>query len=99
MTTLPTKEQLADKFAAVLREWLEPHEFERMKRLNRAEPRTPHKVCHSHDFCDANMAMHEAFTSFGIDPLSSDEAGEGMSEQVNDLWNDSWDHAFKEHLS
>lgn len=48
-------------------------------------------ICHSHDFCDANMVMDAAMRALGIDPLPEDE--DGMPEWVNELWNNSWDIA------
>lgn len=49
-------------------------------------------VCHSHDFCDANMAMDEAFRHvMNRDPIADIEAG--MSEADCMLWNDAWDIA------
>jgi len=38
-------------------------------------------VCHTHDYCDANMVMASAMRAVGI-PCSS-----------NELWNSSWDIA------
>lgn len=39
--------------------------------LNREE--TSRDVCHSHDFCDANMVMHAAFVAAGfVPPLTTD---------------------------
>ena len=41
-------------------------------------------ICHSHDFCDANMVMHAAFCrSFGNPPGDSDMADD-------ELWNEAW---------
>lgn len=91
---LPSKEDLAAKFAGVLKEWLTDDQFEEMRLRNRAEAGPG--VCHSHDFCDANMAMHEAFTSFGVDPLPDD--GDMAQENIA-LWNAAWDLAWREHLS
>lgn len=44
-------------------------------------------VCHSHDFCDANMIMLEAHQNLGFDP--------GYSRAEVKLWNDAWNLAFK----
>jgi hypothetical protein len=43
-------------------------------------------ICHSHDFCDANMVMAAAFTANGIEPDVDDEA-------VCTLWRQAWDIA------
>lgn len=44
-------------------------------------------VCHSHDFCDANMVMDGAMKMYGIaDP---------SDENNHALWNEAWDIAVK----
>jgi hypothetical protein len=43
------------------------------ERGRRTQPRGDVEgVCHSHDFCDANMAIEEAWTSFGLDSVDGD---------------------------
>lgn len=62
--------------------------------LNREE-QSP-GVCHSHDHCDANMAMEEALKSFGLDvftPEYDENAESPLDEKVADLWNEAWDIA------
>ena len=49
---------LAAEFSRILREWLGGVRMSEVNRRNQEE--TNPKGCHSHDFCDANMAMHEA---------------------------------------
>jgi hypothetical protein len=73
---------IAGRFVTVLQSWLKPHEWQEMCRLNALE--TNPLICHSHDFCDANMAMCEAFESVtGTTPLADDEI-------LTSLWNDAW---------
>jgi len=56
------RQALGDEFARILKDWLTPAEFTEMKILNNADPRARSgQICHSHDFCDANMAMLEAY--------------------------------------
>lgn len=43
--------------------------------------------CASHDWCDANMAMFEAFENLDLDPLPDDDA---ERERMTDLWNAAW---------
>lgn len=50
---------LAIAFAAKLHEWLSPEEMKEAIARNAAS--ADPLVCASHDFCDANMAMAEAF--------------------------------------
>jgi len=58
-------------------------------------------VCHSHDFCDANMIMDQAFNADGIDPLGADDGC--MTDEIVAIWNAAWDMAkaekfFNAHL-
>lgn len=58
----PLTESLARSFADHLRDHLDTKEFNEAIRLNEADPDSASgKVCHSHDFCDANMVMFDAF--------------------------------------
>jgi hypothetical protein len=86
--------KLATAFSHVLHEWIGDRMAEVVK-LNGAE--TMEGVCHSHDFCDANMAMDAAFErAFGYSPLDDeqrDEADGGMSVANMELWNAAWDLA------
>ncbi len=81
----PTAEQLGDKFSAILKRWLKPWEMREVAKRNREE--TSEGVCHSHDFCDANMAMDEAWTSFGLASI------DGENEFECKLWGAAWNHA------
>lgn len=87
----PKAEVLAAEFAKRLREEMTPKEFEEMRRLNAEE--TDPSVCHSHDFLDANMTMHEAMWNvLGREPDLGDD------DDDTALWNDAWDLAAVEHL-
>jgi hypothetical protein len=79
-----TPETLAADFSAVLRRWLTADEMAQVLALNKQEAGT--NVCHSHDFCDANMAMLKAFEDLGGDLDLEDQ------DQVK-LWNAAWDIA------
>jgi hypothetical protein len=87
---------LGERFAEVLREWLTAEKFEEMKRRNAAEQ--DQAVCHSHDFCDANIAMHEVFMSFGVDPLAGYSDDGALSEENSRVWAAAWNHALVHHL-
>lgn len=80
---------LANKFSMVLRSWLTDAEMREVIERNKAE--TTRSVCHSHDFCDANMAMQEAAESFGL----TFDAG---SDECAALWNSAWDLAKKNNF-
>ena len=77
--------QLADAFAAVLRTWLTADEITAIDAANRAED-PARNICHSHDYCDANMAMWEAFEDVvGREPVDG--------EPDDTLWVDAWNVA------
>jgi hypothetical protein len=50
---------LAQNYVAVLTEWLSPEQLREVRRLNATADYD--RSCAAHDFCDANMAMLEAW--------------------------------------
>ena len=66
----PTAETLAHEFSEGLRRYLSPAQMREVVERNRLEMTLG--VCHSHDFCDANMVLYEAFLRHGLDPLSDE---------------------------
>ncbi|GIL13717.1 MAG: hypothetical protein BroJett038_24370 [Chloroflexota bacterium] len=88
---LPDEAALAMEFCRILGETLNAEQIAEVVRRNAEE--VDSNVCHSHDFCDANVVMHAAFGSFGVDPMASGENDEGMSDEVIALWNAAWDMA------
>ena len=90
--TLPDVNALAGAFVKELREQLTAEQFAEVVALNGVELNPD--VCHSHDFCDANMVMDAAFNTFGVDPLEYGYTEEdGMSQEVCNLWNAAWNRA------
>lgn len=82
-------EKLAYTFSVVLKEWLTPEEMQTVVSRN-ATPEYGAQLCASHDFCDANMAMQEAFIRlFKRTPDTN-------SELDSTLWNQAW-YIAKEH--
>lgn len=73
---------IARAFAEILREWLSAEEMAEVLVRNAAE--TNPNICHSHDFCDPNMAMLEAF-------MSATEFDDPPADNV--LWVAAWDLA------
>lgn len=67
----------AAAFVRILRKWLTPEEFAEMQARNSAEKLAG--VCHSHDFCDANMAMHAA--------IGEPEDIDAALDRMNAAWN------------
>lgn len=80
MTQQEQTVELAKEFAKTLQNWLGND----LKKVVARNKRTGlPDVCASHDFCDANMAMYEAFmTAFGRE-LSFES---GDEELVNAAW-------------
>ncbi len=64
-------EAMAAEFSAVLKTWLSPEEMQEVVCRNEGEHDPT--ICHSHDFCDANMATHEVLMSHGM--VVTDEGG------------------------
>jgi hypothetical protein len=73
---------IALRFVEVLQAWLSPQEWTEMRERNAKQTNTG--ICHSHDFCDSNMAMAEAFESVtGREPDTGSDADTA-------LWNAAW---------
>ena len=82
----PTAATLAFEFSQGLQDCLGAERMGEVISRNRAE--TSQSVCHSHDFCDANMILYEVFIRHGMDPATD----EGM-ERHGALWNQAWNLA------
>jgi hypothetical protein len=88
---------LAGAFTDVLQDWLSPPELEAMRVANRRFRGT--STCASHDYCDANMAMLDAFQStFGAEPRIADQPDGGQGPDIA-LWNAAWSLASKVWLT
>ena len=85
--TVKPAEQIGIRFAQVLREWLTDAEWLEMRRRN--VEHVNDGICASHDFCDANMAMHQAFMDCG----QPDPAENPQDDAVLTLWGDAWQWA------
>lgn len=83
---LPTAPMLANEFSQTLRSLLPERDVRRIAARNAGE-REP-GICHSHDFCDANIVLHEVFLSHGMDV-----ADEGGLDRWAELWDSSWNLA------
>lgn len=82
---------IAETFARRLGDILTANEWAEMRRVN-----VDHEsdgVCASHDYCDANMPMADAFEEvIGREPEPADEADAA-------LWSRAWDIAKARHLT
>jgi hypothetical protein len=81
-----TVETLANEFGAALRSLLTAEEMADVVERNAREA-SP-RICHSHDFCDANELLLEVFHSHGMDV-----ADEGGLDRWGKLWDDAWNLA------
>jgi hypothetical protein len=76
-------ENLAREFSRILKLWLTAEQMAQVVADN-AQEDSDSSVCHSHDYCDANMAMAQALSNLGMfDPLD---------------WNAAWDMAKANHF-
>lgn len=78
------------RFVAELMDCLNYNEWKAMVAANEVEPNLG--VCHSHDYCDANMVMESTFELLGLPtPSSVGEGGGALNDAGIDLWNKAWD--------
>ena len=82
----PSIDSLANQFSQLLRSTLTPEQMEEVVKRNRSQ--THPNVCHSGDFCDSNMVLHEVFMRYGMDA-----ADEGGVDRWGDLWSATWNLA------
>lgn len=78
---LITQERIARTFSKVLLDWLGEAKLREVISLNKADENS----CHTHDFCDSNMAMDEAMKSEGF----TDEQILHNAE-FHPLWDKAW---------
>lgn len=78
--------KLARAFGEQIQGALSVTEFRAMIDANKAEG-WDGPVCHTHDYCDANVYMEAAFVeAMGREPALLDEE----IDADNELWNDAW---------
>lgn len=103
---MPLLTQIGDRFAELLRDEIGVIDMARVRRRN-ASPSYQGEgaPCASHDFCDANMVMLEAFEKvMDHEPRflnGTDEAGDYSPEGQADLdvMNAAWAYAKAAHLT
>jgi hypothetical protein len=84
LSTDVIKDDIAREFSNVLLLWLGILQMRKVNELNEDEESS---CCHSHDFCDANMAMDDAFTKITGRELNL------QSESDKETWSVSWEIA------
>jgi len=79
-----TPRKLAVEFSKIIRRWLTPLQLSQVVIMNRKNPNK--NICATHEFCDANVAMDEAFAIVTGQPASADLNDETTLE----LWVKAW---------
>ena len=85
---IPSVDSLANQFGQLMRSTLTPEQMDQVVEGNRTE--TNKNVCHSGDFCNSNVVLHEVFMRYGMDV-----ADEGGADQWGQLWDAAWNLAKK----
>ena len=95
---------LGERFAALMLECLSKHEIRVVRERNALHAASGLSVCATHDFCDANMVMDEAFRLEMGRPFLSDLEGDDdapipePSDADCRLWGAAWNYAFRHHF-
>lgn len=77
---------IAREFTRILKDWLRVDEWDAMCALNATE-KYQHGACASQNYCDANMAMLDAFDKHHVEHPSDD-----FPDSIA-LWNEAWELA------
>jgi len=85
-----TPERLAMEFSKIIRSWLTVEEMEEV--ISRNKTQTCDDVCHSHDFCDANMAMEEALGKVGLPSMHDENFADAdvLNPITSERWGKAW---------
>lgn len=83
---LPLAENLAESFTEELLRCVGIPGMRKIWRLNEREP--DNKICHSHDICDPNVCMWDAFVEHAPGLVIDLE-----NESICERWNEAWDLA------
>lgn len=90
-------ENLSREFSRVLNEWLTPVQMAEVIATN--EENEGDGTCATHDYCDANEAMAEAFEkvvgrpSTMVEDVENNPELEARQDADTKLWNEAWDLA------
>ena len=92
--TLDHASAIGDRFAAILSAWLGASTMAAIRAENARRRAAGDAVsCAAHDFCDANVAMAEAFAA-----VAGREPDAGAATDVA-LWNAAYSSALARHLT
>ena len=82
----PMPAVLARAFSRDMSACLSPLHLSEVVRRNALQANP--SICHSHDFCDANMVMNQTLQEFGV--VDFDVADEAGQLAMCRLWNEAW---------
>lgn len=82
---LPDREKLSVAFLDILEEWLNPEERKRVAIANSTE-KDP-AICHTHDVCDPNQAMIDAWAKLGCGEI--DCRNDAHTARMSEAWRDT----------
>lgn len=91
MPTIHDKLGLARYFGELLQTEIVPADFAELTKRNAMhDPFSP--VCLSHDYCDANVIMANAWEQMfgGPFPLAGDDGRNGPTDTDMDIWDEAW---------
>lgn len=86
----PPAEELAHEFARVLRKHIGIRKLREVVRINRERNDS---TCASHDYCDSNMTMLEAFENVAGREMDLDDDTTPRYEADNNAFNKAWSQA------
>lgn len=86
-------EKIARDFSELLQKEIGKHNLKKVVDLNRAEEDP--KICHSHDFCDANMVMGKAMQKNGYKEFLDKPLEDQVTQEELKVWNEAWETAKK----
>lgn len=81
-TPLPSAEELARTFSAIIRKWLSQAELLNVIYLNGTAEYA--NCCATHNYCDPNQAMIDALEQFGV--YGFDANDEELTALINEAW-------------
>lgn len=94
---LPSMEAVSQTFSKLLREQLTPDQMDAINASNKAGDYSD-SFCASHDHCDSNMVMAQAFATFGISEDRIINCDGVQSAELLTLWNNAWCLSKKNHF-
>lgn len=96
LSPLPDVNTLAKAFSDEMRAGITAEELAEVNKRNVAEGEGS-LICHSHDFCDANMVMYDAWAKVtGAEPPVEFIVNDDRAQAV---WQDAWSIAKKANFS